>query len=122
MAVLYIFVAAITFVFSLLTVLALLTSDSEVLSDGGARLPFTQMESFPFRGVISWYLAIQIGGGFIYGPLAFLAGWFSLKGKARGYVLTVSWISLLNFPLGTTVGILALVGLGRPSVKQAFRR
>jgi len=55
------------------------------------------------------------------GYLLIVAGAFCLKPRGRRFVVTAAVINLVNFPHGTTVGILVLHGLARPAVVRAFR-
>jgi|GEM_PF-1685027 len=67
------------------------------------------------------YVAVQLVLGWAFGLLLIVAGAFCLKPRAKRFVAAAAIINLVNFPHGTTVGILVLHGLGRPGVVQAFR-
>ena len=75
---------------------------------------------FQFADLIGFYLGFQIWTGWFVGGLAIVAGVLARNGRHRKLLLWSAILHLLHLPLGTTVGILILAGLGRPSMRRAF--
>jgi hypothetical protein len=57
------------------------------------------------------------------GSLSFAVGIWLIKGKTRGLVLAIVFavLDLIWIPIGTIIGVLSLMYLLRPEVKEHFR-
>ena len=71
------------------------------------------------RSVIAWSVATAILT-LVRAALTFAAGWRLSQRKARSFCMVVASINCCFFPFGTALGILTLVVLKRPSVREAF--
>ncbi|MDQ8201791.1 hypothetical protein [Pelagicoccus sp. SDUM812003] len=76
---------------------------------------------FSPRGLVAIGLLTQVVLGWILGIFTIVAGFKALKGKSLSFVRKVSIANLFYFPIGSTIGVMALLGLKRPSVKAQFR-
>lgn len=66
------------------------------------------------------YLRFQVWSGLLLGPLTMAAGWLMRQGRHLNFQRLIAALNLILFPHGTTIGILALVGLSRRRLQNAF--
>lgn len=85
--------------------LAAMLMDS-TLSNGGA-----------WAHAVSWTLASSVAA---LAVLTFIAGRRIVGRQAYSYCLTVAAMNCFFFPFGTLIGILTLLTLKRPAVREAF--
>lgn len=87
-----------------------------------ARDRFTDMpeltESFGW-GVVTWSV-LTIGASLVLAILTFVAGRRLGQRRSHSFCQTVAAINCIFFPFGTILGVLTLIVLKRPSVREAF--
>lgn len=76
-------------------------------------------ESFGWT-VILWSVA-SVVLSLAMAVLTFIAGWRLTQRRARAFCITIAAINCFFFPFGTVLGILTIVVLKRPDVREAFR-
>jgi hypothetical protein len=87
-----------------------------------ATLAAMLLASTPSKGgawslAVSWTLAASVAA---LAVLTFVAGRRIVERQAYSYCLTVAALNCFYFPFGTVIGILTLITLKRPSVRDAF--
>ena len=93
----------------------------EVLSEG--KIPFAIVGEgvlFQLKGFVAVYVFVQILSGWLFGLFTALAGWLALFKRQRHFVLTIVWLNLLYFPLGTTIGAFILMSLRPRRIQSHF--
>ncbi|WP_309023157.1 hypothetical protein [Pelagicoccus sp. SDUM812002] len=81
---------------------------------------FEEGVSVQVRNVVEGAMVLQLLLGGILGIATIWAGQQVRRRRSPEPVKWVSIVNLLYFPVGTTVGALVLIGLGRDSVKRGF--
>jgi len=69
--------------------------------------------------VILWATA-SVVLSLVMAALTFIAGWRLSQRRARSFCMTVAAINCFFFPFGTVVGIVTILVLNRPAVREAF--
>ena len=72
------------------------------------------------RNAIEAFMIFQVLIGWILGPLTIWAGIRSRRAESRKLILWTAAANLLYFPIGTTIGAVALIELNREEVKYRF--
>lgn len=72
------------------------------------------------QGLVVLGLLLQLAFGWILGLFTIWAGVKSLNGESRRFVRRVAIANLFYIPIGSTIGAMLLIGLRRPSIRQAF--
>lgn len=75
---------------------------------------------FQTRGFVALYLYFQVMTGWIAGLLTLWAGWLAFKQTGRRFILTLVWINLIYFPLGTLAAAFLLMGRNPARFKTHF--
>jgi hypothetical protein len=109
-------VAALEAVAALFPV-AYLSTGMEIITDRFAEIP-ELTHSFGWS-VIAWSIA-TIVLSLTMAVLTFIAGWRLAQRHAHSFCLTVAAINCFFFPFGTVVGVLTIIVLKRPAVREAF--
>ncbi|MGJ3241491.1 MAG: hypothetical protein ACFE0O_00830 [Opitutales bacterium] len=120
LGVFFLIVGALSFVVSLGVVIVLITTDNPILTPAGDAPPFWEGGPLTFEAFVVAYLSFQIWSGLLFGPLAIWAGKSARAGRRLELVKGTAIISLVYFPMGTTFGILALIGLSNPELIRGF--
>jgi hypothetical protein len=74
-------------------------------------------------GVVAMVVGVFLFALFeVYGILCMIAGRKYAKHEGYWFCFVLAVFTCLNFPLGTALGVFAIVVLNRPSVKALFQR
>jgi hypothetical protein len=123
MAWLQLIAGALTLLFSLMTLgMVMFSKDGSWASPAEVYRTIGPSEWSMFMKLMAAYIAFQFMFGWIFGLSLMLGGLLCLKRAGRGVVTAVAVLNLVNFPHGTTVGLLVLHGMTRRGIAGAFKR
>lgn len=81
---------------------------------------FSGHESGEWINFVSGFVSLHLAYGWVLGLVLITAGICCIRRRARWFVWFSTVLNLVNFPHGTTVGLMTLHGLSRSRISGAF--